>query len=339
MYRVVLFIIGLCVSLTMSAQKYHDAAAFDCLGNVKCIITETGYIFFNKDGSLNKKKSTALDVYDKYTITRNSKGYPVTIKADANTITLKYDENWRIIKKSVTGADRYTITYSYNPSALKGHIDVVETVVSGVAGISEEVVYKDFYRALSSRGVNWERYESMSRDSYRAILYYDTFGKQISSQTNVKLFDLLEKPFQLDNGFDIFGMKCSKGVKFLKSNGIECEKVSGRYEMFDPASYYCGYPLEFVAYWLYKKEVPNWYGFAVTRLEQKQPRENVYNAVLNEMVDSGIVLNTVIFGGKKGPGLLHFKYKGRSWYIRRNNASEKVEFTCKNDLSSFFNIY
>ena len=89
-------------------RKYHDALIFELIDHPEYVITKEGLIVFNEDGSLNKKRSTALEGYAKYQISRDSKGYPTKVTTENETITFKLDEMHMMLERHVKGAENYS---------------------------------------------------------------------------------------------------------------------------------------------------------------------------------------------------------------------------------------
>ena len=197
----ILFIFALTIiSITAFAQKYHDAAAFDAYGNVRTIYTDIGNYEFNKDGSLDIKKSTALSNYKKYDITRSSNGYITNIVNDYETQTFSYDNNGKLIMMEVHGNSNYIINYERNS------IYQTETtkMLSGPSQISS-IKYH-----LKYQGKNWVQkkvgYDSSDKGIYRFVTSWDGYEKLMSSNlgsdiTSISIF--IESPLFI-SGYPFF---------------------------------------------------------------------------------------------------------------------------------------
>lgn len=102
------------VCIPAIAQRYHDAALFNAPnGKVKYIEYNTGRICFDEDGKIDLKQSTYLTLYDKFEISYDEQGYPVTLTTNVDEQTIKYDEKHRISSRQFKGDTKYTIVYQY----------------------------------------------------------------------------------------------------------------------------------------------------------------------------------------------------------------------------------
>ncbi|MBO5873945.1 MAG: hypothetical protein J6Q35_02800, partial [Rikenellaceae bacterium] len=105
LFFTIAFILTCMVTVQGQTRKYYDAVAFDAIDHPEYIITKEGYIVFNRDGSLNKAKSTALAEFSKYEIVRDAKGYPIKIVTEFETTTFKYTDLHMIAEKTIKGEE------------------------------------------------------------------------------------------------------------------------------------------------------------------------------------------------------------------------------------------
>lgn len=111
-HRILLLLSLVCIPAI--AQRYHDAALFNAPnGKVKYIEYNTGRICFDQDGKIDLKQSTYLSLYDKFEISYDEQGYPVTLTTNVDEQTIKYDEKHRISSRQFKGETKYTIVYQY----------------------------------------------------------------------------------------------------------------------------------------------------------------------------------------------------------------------------------
>ena len=102
------------VCIPAIAQRYHDAALFNAPnGKVKYIEYNTGRICFDEDGKIDFKQSTYLTLYDKFEISYDEQGYPVTLTTNIDEQTIKYDEKHRISSRQFKGESKYMVVYQY----------------------------------------------------------------------------------------------------------------------------------------------------------------------------------------------------------------------------------
>lgn len=102
------------VCIPAIAQRYHDAALFNAPnGKVKYIEYNTGRICFDEDGKIDFKQSTYLTLYDKFEISYDEQGYPVTLTTNIDEQTIKYDEKHRIRSRQFKGESKYMVVYQY----------------------------------------------------------------------------------------------------------------------------------------------------------------------------------------------------------------------------------
>ena len=112
------------LTIFVSAQKYHDAAAFDLRGNVKeCVVrqsneAEPGYYRFTSDGVLFYHWND--NISGKSTLHRDAAGYLLRLYDNGSYYAFVYDDAHRVLsKESGMSADvfgNYTVYlfYQYN---------------------------------------------------------------------------------------------------------------------------------------------------------------------------------------------------------------------------------
>ena len=143
------------LTIFVSAQKYHDAAAFDVRGNVKeCVVrqsneAEPGYYRFTSDGVLFYHWND--NISGKSTLHRDAAGYLLRLYDNGSYYAFVYDDAHRVLsKESGMSADvfgNYTVYlfYQYNE---KG--DVVAEKILSPANEGSTYVYTRY----DSKG-NW----------------------------------------------------------------------------------------------------------------------------------------------------------------------------------------
>lgn len=101
---------------TTNITEYHDAAMFLApRGKVKSIDYGTkGVVYFFPNGKINISKSTYLNKYKTCLFTRNSKGFPISMKTDSSLIEYTYDEEGDLHSRHVVNADKTESTEIFN---------------------------------------------------------------------------------------------------------------------------------------------------------------------------------------------------------------------------------
>ena len=239
------------VCIPVIAQHYHDAALFNAPnGNVKYIEYNTGRICFDKDGKIDFKQSTYLTLYDKFEISYDEQGYPVTLTTNVDEQTIKYDEKHRISSRQFKGENKYTVVYQYYQSQVIMRQQFLENGrLNTITTKYHQVTFDDRDNWTSKRGktegntfVNttstsfsfnhWgtgsfgsasSRQVDMDNED-RVIAYYtDNHFTKTDSPDELSLTDENDLfPFFLP---DLKKYTPSEIKKSMRENGIECEDI------------------------------------------------------------------------------------------------------------------
>lgn len=233
MKKIYLTISLLLCALFIHAQKYHDAAAFDAYGNVRFILTDVGFYRFNKDGSLEKKASTALDEYEKYVITRSADGYITKIVDDFNTTSYFYDESKKLIKKSVRGKSNYSITYERIVE--KNRTPQIREVTKILDGPQENTAVTFWCEGIDDK--NWLLKRCAEGGKETTEKRYITFWlegeePQNDGETAVSVLKILEDPLFLDTKEDMMEKNREDIMKIIKSKNIKYDRFASVYYDF-----------------------------------------------------------------------------------------------------------
>lgn len=235
---------SLLFSMTIScyAQKYHDAALFNAAnGNICYIETSDGRISFTQDGKIDKENSPYLSLYNTYKIQYNDNGYPILLTTDFDKTTFEYDNNNRIIKRTITGSTNMNLKYDYDNYHNKvtetktilegGKPKIAETIYdvntfdsrnnwkqrgcTGTAHTDTKVTRTQIGLVVSgyiSEHVSTSTYYSGDSNELRLICYwgYDHFKNDANS--DIDFIEALKNPFLLKN------TKCDIQPKDLEKN-------------------------------------------------------------------------------------------------------------------------
>lgn len=337
------------ISVNGQERIYHDALAFELVDHPEYVITREGLIVFNKDGSLNKEKSTALEGYNKYQIVRDNKGYPNKIITDNETITFKFDDMKMMLERHVKGAESYSEIFvrsqvnenGTTPGEKFSPVYILQTTTKVFTGARSKTTSEDYIVRTDSRG-NWENikysglhneYESVDDYvDYRIITYhepkfsYETSGK---NENDMTFIDILEKPFGLKNGHEILQKPEKELKKILKSNGIKCTSygaIQNNTKTFYGYPFYASYNYGFI-----DKTKAHYYNVDILKkvppIGAKLSAEDIYGFCISELIEKGIPVSVdvITYGYKQVTVSAIFNYGGlkRHFY---NNSTEIITF-------------
>ncbi len=346
---ITLIVVGT-ISVNGQERIYHDALAFELVDHPEYVITHEGMIVFNKDGSLNKEKSTALEGYNKYQIVRDNKGYPNKIITDNETITFKFDDMNMMLERHVKGAENYSEIFVRSQVNENGETPgekfsptyTMQTTRKEYIGSRSKNTTEDYFVITDSRG-NWHtikysgiffenEYESVDDFvDYRIITYhepkysYDTNGKDENDMTFI---DILEKPFGLENGHEILQQPEKEIKKALKSHGIKCNSygsIQNNTKTFYGYKFYASYAF------LIDKTKANHYTVSglknVPYIGAHISSEDIFGFCISELIEKGIPVSVDVIGysSNKVAVFAIFNYDG----LRRrifNNSTEIITY-------------
>lgn len=346
---VILIVVGISF-VNGQERKYHDALAFELVDHPEYVITHEGMIVFNKDGSLNKEKSTALEGYEKYQIVRDNKGIPSKIITDNGTITFKFDDMNMMLERHVKGAENYSEIFvrsqvnenGATPAEKFSPVYIMQTTIKEYIGSRSKNTSEDYIVSTDSRG-NWhtikysglfKEYESVEDIvDYRIITYhepkysYDTYGKDENDMTFI---DILEKPFGLENGHEILQKPHKEIKKALKSNGIKCDSygfIQNNTKTFYGYNFFASY-----SFYAFKdKTKADHYKVEglknVPILGAKVSAEDIFGLGIAELIEKGIPVSAhvITYGYKQVTVCAIFNYGGLKRHIY-NNSTEIITY-------------
>lgn len=327
-------------------QKYYDAAIFDVVGHPKYILNEEGIIAFNEDGSLNKEKSPALSSFDKYEITRDVDGYPISVVTDFETITFKYDKRHLILEKYIKGAENYTESYnrkldyiypSESASKWGSPYSITKKVTKHVGSIKKTTEEELSASNIDSHG-NWcelwlnleygKDPEIEDTRGYRIIIYHGYHNKYDSSgDKEISLFEMLDKPLGLDNGGDILKMSLKDLKQTLKKSNIKYKEYANVYTLENYDKTFWGHNItpSFV-YLNYTDKVTYNLELSSTSVAEN---EDFFGYLVSTMIEKGYKLGAGIYSGGTILGGFYLRlwidYKYTTIFV--DNNSTKMEWT------------
>ena len=350
------------VTVQGQTRMYYDAVAFDAIDHPEYILTKEGYIVFNKDGSLNKAKSTALAGFSKYEIVRDAKGYPIKIVTDFETTTFKYTDLHMIAEKTIKGEENLTIKFvrSADESRDKGYVyppidknsPYAMFMKSYRMYITEEVFFGtrskkesfDYFVTSDNRG-NWNDIYGIENPfrvdqktvhyDYRVITYHDTkYSYDKSAATNVTLDELLAKPFNLEDGHAILRQPHKYVKKNLKAAGLKFKKCGDVYDLQNYDKTFLGMPL-MVSYKYQeyrRKDSATSYNVVVRGREYERKRtwsrEDLFGLIVKEIIEQGAEVKPYFLwiNSTASSFCVYFDYKGYSVSMPNNKSEITIEY-------------
>lgn len=288
-----LLIVLIAVVQSVSAQQYHDAAAFDAYGNVKWILTDVGLLYFNEDGRLDKSKSTALSDYEKYQIERDVTGYVKQITTDFETIHFAYDAEHKLTKKTVRGSGKYSTTYERDTEN-KYQTEVTRML----SGRQENTAIK--FRIYDD-GENWicksVKEGGESKKEKRVVGYrFDMSNYVIEDASKaMSLIDILDNPGMLQ--IDIFKYKARELNKMLTAKGI---KGGISYKEFYKTKDYHGMPIDPSILASSSKEFPIYYKCYVHPFTRHKSSTYTLTLMVDELLAKNLPLKVIARFGTYG---------------------------------------
>jgi hypothetical protein len=347
------------VTVQGQTRMYYDAVAFDAIDHPEYIITKEGYIVFNKDGSLNKAKSTALAGFSKYEIVRDAKGYPIKIVTDFETTTFKYTDLYMIAEKTIKGEENLTIKYvresnikdvnAKTPSEkFSGYyrMSIIEEKFIGTRSRKTSNDYTDpadEYKVVSDSRGNWneiyrtedpfgEKKNPVYYD-YRIITYHDTkYSYNKSAATNVSLDELLTKPFNLEDGHAILRQPHKYVKKNLKAAGLKFKEWADVYNLESYDRTFLGVPLvsSYKYYTFRSKDSATSYKIDIkgSRWENTWSTEDLFGLIVKELIEQGVVVKPYFkwVNSTTSEFSVAFDYKGYRVSMPNNKGEVTVSY-------------
>ena len=340
------------VTVQGQTRMYYDAVAFDAIDHPEYIITKEGYIVFNKDGSLNKAKSTALAGFSKYEIVRDAKGYPIKIVTDFETTTFKYTDLHMIAEKTIKGEENLTIKFErkYDDPNAKTlgerfgtyMVDIIEEKFIGTRSRRTANDYAapcDTYHVWSDRRGNWNmiyRYDNpYSYDKktiyydYRVITYHEPeYSYDKFAATNVTLDELLTKPFNLEDGHAILRQPLKYVKKNLKDAGLKFREVANCYTLQNYDKTFLGIPLEVdYRYATYRrKDSAESYKIEIGgSWQDTKKNQDLFGFIVKELIEQGVSVRPYVKSRTLALDV-SFYYKGYSVSMPNNKSEITIEY-------------
>lgn len=306
------------ISRSVSAQQYHDAAAFDAYGNVKWILTDMGLLYFNEDGRLDKSKSTALSDYEKYQIERDAAGYVKKITTDFETQLFAYDANHKLSKKTVRGGNNYTTVYER-----EGNSNYQTETTRVLSGRQENTAIKYYCHKAGDNWIYKEFCEGSDMKNEKRVVgyWFDQTNYAGDAAKNISVFTILDNPGLLH--FDIFKYKTKDLKKMLQDKGVNVKSSMGSLDFKGYDKTYHGMTLSPTIFSVSLKEEPYLYQCNVMVKILKTNMVYTMSLLVEELLAKNVPLKVVAkYGGSavrdKGYGVA-FMYNGRPCRIVTND--------------------
>ena len=313
-----LLLVLISVVQSVSAQQYHDAAAFDAYGNVKWILTDVGLLYFNEDGRLDKSKSTALSDYGKYQIERDATGYVKKITTDFETLLFTYDAEHKLVKKTVRGSGNYSTTYERDNNS-----NYQTETTRALSGRQENTSIKYYCHKAGDNWIFKEVNEGGDMKNEKRVVgyWFDQTNYVGDATKNISLFTILDNPGLLH--LDIFKYKTKELKKMLQDKGEGVKSSMGSLDFKDYDKTYHGMKLTPYILSVSLKEVPYCYKCDVMTKALKTNAVYTMSLLVEDLLAKNVPLKVVAkYGGSsvrhKGYGV-SFMYNGRLCKIMTND--------------------
>ena len=356
LFFTIAFILTCMVTVQGQTRKYYDAVAFDAIDHPEYIITKEGYIVFNRDGSLNKAKSTALAEFSKYEIVRDAKGYPIKIVTEFETTTFKYTDLYMIAEKTIKGEENLTIKYvresnikdvnAKTPSEMFSGYYRMSIIEERFIGTRSRKVSNDYtdpadnYTVKSDSRGNWNDIYTVENPfsgnqktihyDYRVITYHEPqYSYDKSAAANVTLDELLTKPFNLEDGHAILRQAHKYVKKNLKDAGLKFKEWADVYHLQNYDKTFLGMPLE-VSYKYYafrRKDSATSYNVDIKGRQAWNP-EDLFGFIVKELIEQGVVVKPYFrwINSTSSAFSVAFDYKGYRVSMPNNKSEITIEY-------------